>query len=558
MSRRLAVLVLLALLMFLAGLGRGAIGDSDEAFYAEAAREMVTSGDWLTPYYNFETRFQKPILYYWLAASAFTAWGVDEAAARLPAACAGLLLVFVTYRMARQRFDADAAWVAGLLAATNFGYVAMGRMALPDLPLAALITLTTWALFESLDRALAGDRPATRRWLLLGAGAGALGMLMKGPVAVILPGLIVLPFLAWQPPPAAGAPGSRARWPWRVADLALAVVVFVVIAAPWYIGMVGEHGVAYLHRFFIGENVDRFATDRYNEPRSLFFYVPIVLGGLMPWTPFVAGAIVPVSTLGQRLKALVRVDARLVVWALVPLVFYSISIGKQPRYVLPVLPPLAVIFAATIVRLINEERRRFLVGASALFAALCIGLAAFLWKALPLLVTLDAVLARVTVGAVAVAGPVALVAAVWGDLKRFPLVFASASAVVLLSLNYAVYSAAGVEPVQRMAQMLAPHVTPQTPVGTYKVFVRNLVFYSGRKTTDLSTHDDLVVFLNSPTRVVCLLEESELAKLPTHVRERLHRLADVQYFNPAGIRLKTLLRPDPDRDVDVVVLVSNQ
>ena len=98
-----------------------------------------------------------------------------------------------------------------------------------------------------------------------------------------------------------------------------------------------------------------------------------------------------------------RVDARLVVWALVPLVFYSISIGKQPRYMLPVLPPLAVILAATIVRLITEDRRRFLVGCSALFAALCIGLAAFLWKALPLLVTLDAVLARVTVGAVAIA-----------------------------------------------------------------------------------------------------------------------------------------------------------
>lgn len=85
-SRRLPLLVLVALLVFLAGLGRGAIGDSDEAFYAEAAREMVTSGDWLTPYYNFETRFQKPILYYWMAATAFTVSGVGEAAARLPSA----------------------------------------------------------------------------------------------------------------------------------------------------------------------------------------------------------------------------------------------------------------------------------------------------------------------------------------------------------------------------------------------------------------------------------------------------------------------------------------
>lgn len=546
------------MLVFLAGLGRGAIGDSDEAFYAEAAREMVSSGDWLTPYYNFETRFQKPILYYWLAASAFSVSGVGEAAARVPSACAGLLLVFVTYRMARQRFDRDVAWVAGLLAATNFGYVALGRMALPDLPLAALITLTTWTAFESVDRARTGDAAGSRRWLLLSSAAAALGMLMKGPVGVLLPGLVVAPFLVWQPGTADGGRSRRGPWPWSVADLGLALLVFLVIAAPWYIAMVGEHGLAYLDRFFIGENVDRFATDRYNEPRSLLFYVPIVLGGLMPWTPFVAGALVPVSSLRARARALVTDEARLVLWALVPLVFYSISIGKQPRYVLPVLPPLAVLVSSTIVRAIREQRRGFLVACAALTTVLCLGLAAFLWNALPLLVTLDAVLARVTVTAVAAAGVFVLIAAVWGALDRLPLVFASASAVVLLSLNYAVYSSAGVEPVQRMAQMLVPHVTPDTPVGTYKVFVRNLVFYSGRKTFDLSTRDDLVLFLNSPTRVVCVLKEAELASLPSSVRARLQRLAEVQYFNPAGIRIRTLLRPDPDKDLDMVVLVSNR
>ena len=357
-SRRLVLLVLLAVLVFFAGLGRGAIADSDEAFYAEAAREMVTSGDWLTPYYNFETRFQKPILYYWFAATAFLVAGVGEAAARVPSACAGLLLVFVTSRMARRRFDDETAWVAGLLAATNFGYVAIGRMALPDLPLAAFITLTTWAAFESLDAAHARDPRGTRRWLGLAAASAALGMLMKGPVGVLLPALIVLPFLAWRPPSADGGRLTRGAWPWSWTDLALAVVVFVAIAAPWYIAMVGEHGVAYLDRFFIGENVDRFATDRYNEPRSLFFYVPIVLGGLMPWTPFVAGALAPFSTVRSRFRHLLVVDARLVVWMLVPLAFYSVSVGKQPRYMLPILPPLAVLAASTIVRLVRDERRR--------------------------------------------------------------------------------------------------------------------------------------------------------------------------------------------------------
>ncbi len=462
-SRRLVLLALLAVLVFFAGLGRGAIGDSDEAFYAEAAREMVVSGDWLTPYYNFETRFQKPILYYWFAATAFFVAGIGEAAARVPSAAAGLLLVFVTYRMAKRRFDDDTAWVAGLLAATNFGYVAIGRMALPDLPLAAFITLTTWAAFESLDAGHGRDRRDARRWLVLSTAAAALGMLMKGPVGVLLPALIVLPSLVWRPAPPGGGRVTRARWPWSPSDLALAVAVFLVIAAPWYVAMVGEHGYAYLDRFFIGENVDRFATDRYNEPRSLFFYVPIVLGGLMPWTPFVAGALLPLATVRSRLRDLAVIDGRLLVWMLVPLAFYSISVGKQPRYVLPILPPLAVLAASTIVRLVREERRGVVAACCGITGVLYVGLAAFLWNALPLLVTLDPSMARVTVAAVALAGPAVIIAGVWSTLNRVPLVFALASAVVLLSLNFAVYSAAGVEPVQRMAEMLTPHVHAETP-----------------------------------------------------------------------------------------------
>ena len=96
MARHLSILLAVVALSFFAGLGRAAITDSDEAFYAEAAREMVVSGDWTTPRYNFDDRFQKPVLYYWLAALAFETVGVTEAAARAPAALAGLGTVLLT------------------------------------------------------------------------------------------------------------------------------------------------------------------------------------------------------------------------------------------------------------------------------------------------------------------------------------------------------------------------------------------------------------------------------------------------------------------------------
>ena len=128
------ILGLVCFLTFFAGLGRGAIGDSDEAFYAEASREMVISGDWLTPYYNYELRFQKPILFYWLVSMAYKAAGVGEAAARFPAALAGFGLAILTYLAGRRWFDAGTGFFAATVVATSFGYFSIGRLSLPDLP----------------------------------------------------------------------------------------------------------------------------------------------------------------------------------------------------------------------------------------------------------------------------------------------------------------------------------------------------------------------------------------------------------------------------------------
>src|SRR5918993_3370300 len=124
-------LLLLAALTFFTGLGRGAITDSDEAFYAESAREMVASGDWLTPHYNYEPRFQKPVLYYWLTSATYLVTGPSELGARLWAAIAGLGLVLVTAAAGRRWYDETTGLLAGAIVATSFGYFSIGRMALP-------------------------------------------------------------------------------------------------------------------------------------------------------------------------------------------------------------------------------------------------------------------------------------------------------------------------------------------------------------------------------------------------------------------------------------------
>jgi 4-amino-4-deoxy-L-arabinose transferase-like glycosyltransferase len=530
---------------------------------------MVESGDWLTPTYNYEPRFQKPILYYWLAAAAFEVAGVSEAAARFPSALAGLGLTLLTYFCGRRWFGPDVGLVGGLIVATNFGYYSIARLALPDLPLAFFITLSAWAAFESLRSPAPGQgsaRPA-RGWLLVSAAAAGLAFLTKGPVGVALPALVVGASLVvgrdWRGD-VAGPEGARAgaRFPWRGTDLALAAAVFVIVAAPWYAAMADRHGVGYLHRFFVGENLERFATDRYNDPRPLGFYLPVVFGGLLPWSPVML-LWVPavVAWLGNR-RRLAPAHWRLVLWAGLPLLFYSLSIGQQPRYVLPILPPLAVLVARTIRARVDAAattRRGVdpaLAWCATTSALVLAALGILLWRGTPLLFALEP-RASVVATAVIVTAAAAIAVVAWlGRPAHLVGTLAAASALTLLTLHFTVYSGAGLEPVQRMATEFSRHHAAGTPTGTYRVFVRNLVFYTGVKQLDLRGEDQLQAFLRSSDRVLCVLRATDLARIEPTLRPV--RLSRVTYFNPAALRLRTLVHPDPAHDLDQVWLVANR
>jgi 4-amino-4-deoxy-L-arabinose transferase-like glycosyltransferase len=306
-------LLLLAALTFFAGLGRGAITDSDEAFYAEASREMVASGDWITPHYNYEPRFQKPILYYWLTAATYFVTGASETGARLWAALAGVGLVLVTAAAGRRWYDETTGILAGAIVATNFGYFSIGRMALPDLPLTFFITMAIWAALVST---LEQERNP-RKFVILAALGLGLGFLVKGPVGVIIPLIVILPVLMIE----------RRSIGLNPADIVLGFIVFLAVAMPWYLVMWMRHGNEYLRGFFVGDNFERFATDRFNDPRPWWFYLPVVAGGLLPWAPLMLVWLGPLTQFVRGRRAVGTIDLRLLLWALLPLAFYSISVG---------------------------------------------------------------------------------------------------------------------------------------------------------------------------------------------------------------------------------------
>jgi 4-amino-4-deoxy-L-arabinose transferase-like glycosyltransferase len=538
-QRPVLTLVLLSSLTFFLGLGRQAITDSDEAFYAESAREMVESGDWVTPHFNYADRWQKPVLYYWLTAATYLIAAPTEAAARWWSALSGLGLVLLTWAAARRVTGrVDAAWLAGAITATCYGCFAMARLALPDLPLAFLITLTIWTALE-------------QRWTLAGAATG-LGFLMKGPIALVVPALVLLP-VWWR---------EHRRLPIPPRAFAGALLAFALLGLPWYGLMTARHGAAYLDSFFLGDNFERFATDRFNEPRPVWFYLPILLGGLLPWSAYLL--VVPYRSalaVMRRVRSLTTDEWRLLLWAGMPLLFFTISVGKQPRYILPVLPPLAILLGRAVARRVREPEaagRAALAAATWATAVLLAALAVLLFRARPLFITAYPWLSAAGIAAI---GGTALVFAWLATARRWhqlaPL-GAACAAVVLLGVQFGALAGVRPETVDEMAALVAQHRTAGEPMGAYQVLVRNLVFYTRFRQVELFDESAALDFLKRPERVLLVVRAADLPRLETVSGVRTVPLGEVRYLDTANVRLRTLISPLPAQDVERVVLVANR
>ncbi len=542
MRRPVLFLLFLCAITFFVGLGRPALTDADEAYYAESAREMVERGDWLTPYFNYEYRWQKPVLYYWLSAITYLVFGVGEWSARFWSALAGVALAFVTYGAGRRmtRHD-DVGWLAAAIVATSFGYFALARMALPDLPLALFITMTIAAALDG-------------RWIVAGAAAG-LGFLVKGPVALVLPVLVFAP-IWWRERRTREVP-ARA--------LALGALMFVVVGLPWYVAMTFTHGTAYLDSFFIGDNLERFATDRFNEPRSPLFYVPVVLGGLLPWTAYAVAALwYPVKALVTRRLVFTDAEWRLLLWAGVPLLFFSLSIGKQPRYILPVLPPIAILVARSILLRLDaaytgqRAAQRDLRIATVSTAALFILVAVLIFRGRALFINAWPPVTWAAIGALLACAIALGACARPRHLARIPVLMPACAAVMLIAVQFGALAGRRPEAVEQMAQLVERHRAAGEPVGEYHVFIRNLVFYVGFRQEYLSTEERACEFMRSHERVLMVVRDTDLLRLESRAGVQMRRLGSVRYFNTANIKLPMLLAPRPARDVQTVLLVANR
>lgn len=546
MRRRLLIICAISTITFFAGLGRAAITESDEAFYAEAGREMLAGRDWLTPHFNYELRFQKPILYYWIVAASYRVAGVTEAAARFGSALSGFGLTVLTFVAARRMFGDEVAFTSSVIVATNFGYFAMAHLSLPDLPLTFFISLAIWSGLIALDR------PDARAPMLCAAAAAGLAVLTKGPLGVVLPSLVLVTIAVVEH-----------QWR-RIAPVRLAagLLVFAAIAVPWYAAMTLTHGIDYLRGFFLADNLERFATTRFNDPRQPWYYLPVVAGGLLPWTPFAALLVRPAWRWARRRRRLSGDERRLAAWVLLPLAFFTISVGKQARYILPILPPLAILIARAI-----ERRRASGASSSGLRAVRYAGLAAMfilcivgvtMWRIRGLLAYANNVSTVANAASLIVVLAVAAgIVVVFGSVKAIVPALTVASALTLAALQYGVFSTPRSEPVEAAAEFILQERRANERIGVYNAFVRNLVFYTRVRHEGLYDDGQARAFLSSSDRVLCVLQR-ETADQFEREGVRLIRLKELRYFDPAAMKLTTALAPEPSRDLTAVVIVSNR
>jgi 4-amino-4-deoxy-L-arabinose transferase-like glycosyltransferase len=302
--------------------------EPDEGRYAEIPREMLARADWVVPYLQGEPYLDKPPLFYWLVMLSYSAFGVHDWSARLVPALAVHLTVLLTYLLGRRTLGERPAFWGALLLSLAPGFIGMGRLLILDGVLTLWVALALFTAFEAVR-----DERFGWGWWCVSAAASGLGILTKGPVALLLliPPLLLQHYLAGS-----RLPGRRA---WLVFLGSVASV-----ALPWY--LLGCWCMPdFLYHFFWVHNVLRF-LEPFDHQNPVWYYGPLLLVGLLPATLFLAGVVRSLLARAGEISWRSREAGFFLLAGLWCVFFFSLSGCKLPTYILPAFPPLALVFGA--------------------------------------------------------------------------------------------------------------------------------------------------------------------------------------------------------------------
>jgi len=453
------------LLAFLGGLGAIPLIEPDEGRYAEIPREMLARGDFVTPHLNGVPYLEKPPLYYWLTAGAMTIFRRPEVAGRIASAGLGLAGLGLAYALGRSMGGRQTGLFAALFLGTAPLYVMLARVAILDVALTFFLSASLVCFW------LAQQGGRGSRWLWYGTfAAAALATLTKGLIGFLIPGAIVFLFLLftrrWP---------VLARVPW-----AGGLLIFLAIAVPLHV-LAARRTPEFLQFYFVHEHLLRYATPSAGRQAPLWFFLPVLILGLLPWSGFLPA----VWSLFRRGRLRERPElVFLAVWAGFIFLFFSASQSKLVPYVLPACLPLAVLFALSL-EPAAEGSRRLRAGAVAAAGLLAVLEAPFLWAALGRVERFSTVFSPVLFAfALAALGAALFAAYLWsrrGVPARRGVAALAAAALLFAGCFWAVgprvaFYRSAVE----IARFLQPRLAPGDEVYSFHYYPQTLPVYLGR------------------------------------------------------------------------------
>jgi 4-amino-4-deoxy-L-arabinose transferase-like glycosyltransferase len=367
MKRFFLPLIIVILLVSFFRLGSVTLFDVDEAVFAQASKEMVQGGDWITPHYNGEIRYDKPILIYWLMAASYAIFGINEFGARFPSAVAGVLLAVCLFFFMRRHLGDKGGLIAALTLVLSPYFFVYTHASVTDMTLTLFISLSLLSFY---------------RWTQTGTDSlslygfylfSALAFLTKGLIGIIFPFGTALIYLALR---RTEDRGQKSEVRGRIKEIGSVIslrgiILFLAASAPWYLVQFSVNGWEFIDQFFIKHHFKRFTAVNSGHEGPLYFYLITLFAGMFPWIAFFPSGIREAI---RRIRSTERgsfSDLPLfsLIWFCFVFIFFSFSTTKLPNYILPSIPAVAILISWGVMEG-NKKWNSFALGFIGLLSAL--------------------------------------------------------------------------------------------------------------------------------------------------------------------------------------------
>lgn len=524
--QHMALLILLASTLLFLELGTLGLTDVDEGNNAEAAREMLESGDWISPTFHYEPRWKKPVFNYWLISLSYRMFGVNEFAARLPAASFGVLLILLQYVFLSRVRGPDAGFLAAAMLVLNIEMIAIGHMVIHD---SALIFFTTLSLFGFW---LGLHRPGGRSMLwffYLGIG---LGVLTKGPIGVLVPVLVAGIYLVLT---------QRVKQFWQEGFPVAGAFVSLSLALPWYVAMSILHGWQYWNAAY-PEMAGRFFATLEGHGGTVLFYVPVLLVGFFPWSGFLPAALYDTVKVwwkqrGSNIDTDRHPDIEFFagVWVVVVFLFFSLSSTRLLHYIGPLFPAAAILVACYWQRSIERPMTGWFRAAihitmvTGYIMGLALASAPLLYakfigqiaREFPMASQVDPGFSPIACGAVLVVGSALVGYFGLSEMRRHRALWMAGgtiTVVLFLALKFGLphFATYFIAPPQQLAYIAGLNLNPEDRFICYESFRPSLIFYAKRRAIIVHSGQEerMTPYLTQPGRTMILLPSRLRSKLP--------------------------------------------